>query len=99
FDVARIPHACGGKLRPNIVWFGESLPVEAWERAAEASAAADVAIVAGTSLLVQPAASLGRVGEGRVTVIEINPDAAGGPNVIALRTGTEIALPALLSAA
>jgi len=28
---------------------------------------------------------------------EINPDAGGGPNVLALRTGTEIALPALVA--
>ena len=97
-DLARIPHACGGKLRPNVVWFGESLPAAAWNRAAEESAAADVIVVAGTSLLVQPAASLARVGDGRVAVIEINPEATGGPNVLALRAGTEIALPAVLSA-
>jgi NAD-dependent deacetylase len=98
FDVTRIAHDCGGKLRPNVVWFGESLPPGAWERAERESSAADVVIVGGTSLAVYPAASLARVGEERVTVIEINPDASGGPNVIALRTGTEIALPALLSA-
>lgn len=96
FDLARIRHACGGKLRPNIVWFGEGLPVDAWERAARESVAADLIIVGGTSLLVQPAASLARVGDSRVRVIEINPEAAGGPNVIALESGTEIALPALL---
>ncbi len=95
FDVARIPHACGGKLRPNVVWFGEALPVDAWDRAARESEAADVIIVAGTSLLVQPAASLARVGDRRVRVIEVNPDAAGGSNVLALRTGTEIALAAI----
>jgi NAD-dependent deacetylase len=96
FDVARIAHECGGKLRPNVVWFGESLPPGAWEAAERASSEADVVIVAGTSLLVYPAASLARVGDDRVTVIEINPDAAGGPNVIALRAGVEAALPSLL---
>jgi NAD-dependent deacetylase len=98
FDVARIAHACGGKLRPNVVWFGEALPADVWERAAQASAAADVVLVGGTSLVVQPAASLARVGDERVTVIEVNPDATGGPNVLALRAGTEIALPALIDA-
>ena len=95
FDLTRIPHACGGKLRPNVVWFGEALPEQAWERAAQASAAADVVIVAGTSLLVHPAASLARVGDERVRVIEVNPDAGGGSNVLALRMGTEIALAAI----
>jgi NAD-dependent deacetylase len=97
-EIGRIAHACGGKLRPNVVWFGESLPPDAWELAERASSAADTIVVAGTSLLVQPAASLARVGDRGVTVIEINPDAGGGPNVLALRTGTEIALPALVDA-
>jgi NAD-dependent protein deacetylase/lipoamidase len=96
FDVARIAHGCGGKLRPNVVWFGESLPPGAWESAERASSEADVVIVAGTSLLVYPAASLARVGDDRVRVIEINPDATGGRNVIALRGGVEVALPSLL---
>ena len=96
-DLGRIAHTCGGKLRPNVVWFGESLPLDAWERAARASEAADVIVVGGTSLVVQPAASLARLGDPRVTVIEVNPDAAGGSNVIALRTGTETGLPALLA--
>jgi NAD-dependent deacetylase len=97
FDLARIAHDCGGKLRPNVVWFGESLPPQAWDRAERASATADVVIVAGTSLLVQPAASLARVGDRRITVIEVNPDAGGGPNVIALPAGTEVVLPALVA--
>jgi NAD-dependent deacetylase len=98
FDIARIAHDCGGKLRPNVVWFGESLPADVWARAERESSAADVIIVGGTSLAVQPAASLARVGDRRVMVIEINPDATGGSNVIALRAGTELALPELLSA-
>lgn len=46
----------GGQLRPHIVWFGEGVlrTGEAWTAAEEA----DVFIVCGTSLLVQPAASL-----------------------------------------
>jgi NAD-dependent deacetylase len=98
FDLARIAHSCGGKLRPNVVWFGEPLPEGAWESAARESQAADLIIVGGTSLAVYPAASLGRVGDPGVRVIEINPDATGGPNVLALRAGTEIALPAILAA-
>lgn len=96
--LGRIAHACGGKLRPNVVWFGEALPVEAWERAAAESAAADVTLVAGTSLLVQPAASLARAGDPRVTVIEVNPDAAGAAGAIALPAGAEVALPLLVEA-
>ena len=46
----------GSQLRPNIVWFGEMVPL--MELAAEHAAKADVFIVVGTSMVVYPAASL-----------------------------------------
>lgn len=45
---------CGGKLRPNIVLFGEQLPMEAWEYAARQIRESDVLLVVGTSLQVAP---------------------------------------------
>ena len=49
---------CGGRLRPDIVWFGESLPQYGWERARAAADRADVILVVGTSAVVYPAAAL-----------------------------------------
>ena len=46
----------GSQLRPHIVWFGEAVPM--MEPAIELTYQADVFIVAGTSLVVYPAASL-----------------------------------------
>ncbi|WP_317239027.1 NAD-dependent deacylase [Hymenobacter sp. 5516J-16] len=46
----------GHQLRPNIVWFGEDVPL--MQRAMEETAIADVLLVVGTSLQVYPAASL-----------------------------------------
>ncbi|HNP19018.1 MAG TPA: NAD-dependent deacylase [Fulvivirga sp.] len=46
----------GSQLRPNIVWFGEMVPMI--EKAAKISEQADIFIVVGTSLAVYPAASL-----------------------------------------
>jgi NAD-dependent deacetylase len=46
----------GSQLRPNIVWFGEMVPMI--EPAARISEQADIFIVVGTSLAVYPAASL-----------------------------------------
>jgi NAD-dependent deacetylase len=46
----------GSQLRPNIVWFGEAVPL--MDTAAAIAATADVFIVIGTSLQVYPAASL-----------------------------------------
>lgn len=46
----------GGQLRPNIVWFGEPVPL--MTDAAIVAGTADIFIVVGTSLVVYPAASL-----------------------------------------
>lgn len=46
----------GSQLRPNIVWFGEMVPMI--EVAAKVCTQADVFLVVGTSLMVYPAASL-----------------------------------------
>jgi len=46
----------GSQLRPNIVWFGELVPM--MEAAARIASQADVFLVVGTSLAVYPAASL-----------------------------------------
>ncbi|MBZ0135617.1 MAG: NAD-dependent deacylase [Planctomycetes bacterium] len=64
----------GGLLRPDVVWFGEALPVEALMESAQAARNADVFFTVGTSALVYPAAGLPieavRAG---ATVVEINP--------------------------
>ena len=46
----------GYQLRPNIVWFGEMVPM--MEVAAEHAAQADIFLVVGTSMVVYPAAGL-----------------------------------------
>ena len=46
----------GSQLRPDVVWFGESVPY--FEEACELVAEADLLLVVGTSLAVMPAASL-----------------------------------------
>ncbi len=50
--------ACGGLKRPGVVWFGEMLPPGVLEEAFERAGKADFFLVAGTSGVVQPAASL-----------------------------------------
>ena len=66
---------CGGFLRPGVVWFGESLPVDALEQAAAAAARAQVFLVVGTSAVVQPAASLPLLArQAGARVVEINAE-------------------------
>ncbi len=66
---------CGGPVRPGVVWFGEPLPVAAWERAVAAISGCDALLVVGTSGVVHPAAGLpGLARERGRPVIEINPE-------------------------
>ncbi len=46
----------GSQLRPNIVWFGEMVPL--LETAAQIAGTADIFLIVGTSLVVYPAAGL-----------------------------------------
>jgi NAD-dependent deacetylase len=70
-----IDHACGGRMRPDIVWFGESLPQTVWQKAEEAAARAEVILVVGTSALVYPAAALATHYASGAYVAEINTEA------------------------
>lgn len=64
---------CSSLLRPDVVWFGEPLPQEAWEEAVRLMAASDVVIVVGTSGVVYPAAYLPKLAkESGAAVVEIN---------------------------
>lgn len=65
--------ACGGLLRPDVVWFGEPLPRSALEAAVEAARACEVFLSIGTSGVVQPAASLAYAAKNRgALVVEVN---------------------------
>jgi NAD-dependent deacetylase len=66
---------CDGLLRPDVVWFGELIPMEACEAAGEAASRSDVFLVIGTSGTVEPAASIARSALARgIPVIEINAE-------------------------
>ena len=65
---------CGNILRPGVVWFGESLPQDIWEKAIILSSQCDLMIIAGTSLVVSPANTLPIYAkQNNATLIEINP--------------------------
>jgi len=78
-DLGELPPrcSCGGLLRPCVVWFGESLPVDALMQADRAADRAAVVLVAGTSSMVYPAAGLpGAARAAGAYVVEINPEPA-----------------------
>jgi NAD-dependent deacetylase len=74
-DTDSVPRCgvCDGLLRPDVVWFGESLPRDQLEAAVEASRSCDVFLSIGTSGVVQPAASLAHAARNRGAIlVEIN---------------------------
>ena len=50
--------ACGGMLRPGVVWFGEALPEVKLDAAVKAARNCDLFLTVGTSAVVYPAAGL-----------------------------------------
>ncbi len=76
-SLATLPRcsSCAGLLRPDVVWFGESLDPIILERAFRWAEEADVCLVVGTSAVVQPAASLATVTRDTGgAIIEVNPE-------------------------
>ena len=66
---------CGNILRPDVVWFGESLPQDVWKEAMMQASQCDVMVVAGTSLAVSPANLLPVYAkQNGAIMIEVNPE-------------------------
>ena len=67
---------CGGPLRPDFVFFGEGIPVQAHNEAVAAAHECDMMIIIGTSATVAPASYLPVVAkEHGAYLLEINPAA------------------------
>ncbi len=99
--VPRCPH-CGGLLRPDVVWFGEPLPGDAWRAAQQAMRTADGVLVVGTSGLVYPAAGLPLEAKAQgAWTMEVNPtpSALSAEMDYVLRGPAGEVLPALVRAA
>lgn len=76
-DTEAVPRCreCGGLLRPDVVWFGESLPRDQLEAAVEAARGCEIFFSIGTSGVVQPAASLAFAAHNRgALVVEVNAE-------------------------
>ncbi len=66
---------CGNILRPDVVWFGESLPQDVWQKAMIFASECDLMVIAGTSLVVSPANTLPIYAkENNAILIEVNPE-------------------------
>ncbi len=90
---------CSNILRPDVVWFGESLSQKVWNQAIIEASSCEIMIVAGTSLVVSPANTLPVYAkENNATLIEVNPEQTqmSSEMDISLRTTSAQALPSII---
>ncbi len=92
---------CPGVVKPDVVLFGEMLPVAAIERARELASAADLMICVGSSLEVFPAAGLPELtlaNGGDVALVTIGPTPYDDDATVKLDGDVAVELPAVLAA-
>ncbi len=90
--------SCGGVLKPDVVLFGEVLPDGPMERARTEAATADVFLAIGSSLSVEPAASLPRIATrtgGTLCLVNLDPTPLSSVAEFDLRADVTEVLPAI----
>lgn len=97
-----LPHCsvCGGMLKPDVVFFGEFIPVDRFRDAEELLRASDALLVAGSSLVVNSGIRLiERAQRRRLPVVIVNRGAtrADARATVKIDAGTSDVLPALLA--
>jgi NAD-dependent deacetylase len=91
--------ACGGLLKPKVVFFGEALPPGAMEAAAEAASTCDLLLVVGSTLQVFPAASIPLVARRAgawVVIVNVGPTAMDELADVVIDGKAGAVLPAIL---
>jgi NAD-dependent deacetylase len=94
--------ACGGIIKAATVSFGQNIPADVWARAEALTGACDAFVAVGSSLVVQPAASLPvRAARQGATLVIVNrePTPLDGLADAVLRGEAGTLLPALVAAA
>ena len=75
--------ACGGLIRPDVVWFGEFLPADQFQLSEKAARNCDVFFIVGTSAVVYPAASLVQVAKSNgAFLVEVNVEETEASSIV-----------------
>lgn len=93
--------SCGGRFRPAVIWFGETLPEDVLVQAYEEATFCDLFLSVGTSSTVYPAAGLIELAhQAGACLIEVNPEPTPFSSVMDLHLTAPAgeALPALVEA-
>lgn len=78
------PHCCcGGLIKPDFIFFGENIPMDAYEKSIDAAQQAEAVMVIGSTGEVMPAAQMPYIAkQNGATIIEINPEISKFTHVI-----------------
>lgn len=70
------PHcSCGGLIKPDFIFFGEGIPMDAYQRSMQAAGHAEVVLVIGSTGEVMPAAQMPYLAkQNGAQIIEVNPE-------------------------
>ena len=93
--------ACGGLLKPATISFGQAMPLDVMARAHEAAETCDLLLAVGSSLVVEPAASIPRVAKAagaRLIIVNREPTPLDGIADAVVRGEIGAVLPALVGA-
>ena len=94
--------ACRKPLKPDVIFFGEAIPVEALDRSFELASRADVVMIVGTSALVSPANTIPVLAKERgAKLIEVNKEEthlSGSVTDVFLKGSAGAVIPALVEA-
>jgi len=97
----KVPHCpqCGSVLKPNVILFGEQLPVEQIIGAKRAALNSDLFIVVGSSLEVAPASDLPRLAKrngAKLVIINLQPTYADELADIVIHADAAVVLPRIV---
>ena len=93
--------ACGGPIKPDVVFFGESLPHQALRSAGQAIQGCDLFLAVGSSLVVYPAAMMpieAKARGARLIIVNLTPTPHDHQADVVLRQPAGQVLPALVKA-
>ena len=93
--------ACGGLLKPATISFGQSMPLDVMTRAQTAAETCDLLLAVGSSLVVEPAASIPRVAKAvgaRLVIVNREPTPLDGIADVVVRGEIGAVLPVLVGA-
>lgn len=91
---------CGGILKPDVVFFGESVPSDVYESAMRSLEAAEALLVAGTSLAVNSGLRFARAAHKAkkpIVIVNLGPTKADELAIAKIEASTSIALARILN--